>query len=90
MKKIYVSPAVMHISTESSRMICSSNIYSVSNGTTIGANTDQDQYGNDDWVNQGHTDNSTVVGGFPVVSGDGDDGEMESRGKGWSGWDFLW
>ena len=87
MKKIYVSPAILYISTESSQMICASN-YSVSNGTTIGATTDQNQYGNDDWVNEGHTGDATDVGGFPVVSGDGDDGEMESRSKSSLLWDW--
>jgi len=87
MKKIYVSPAILYISTESSNMICAST-YSVTNGTTIGANTEQSPYGNDDWVNEGHQDESTTVGGFPVVSGDGDDGEMESRAKSSLLWDW--
>lgn len=87
MKKIYVSPAILYISSESSQMVCAST-YSVTNGTTIGADTSQSPYGNDDWVNEGHQDESTKVGGFPVVSGDGDDGEMESRSKSSLLWDW--
>ena len=87
MKKIYVSPAILYISTESSNMICAST-YSVTNGTTIGATTDQSPYGNDDWVNEGHQDESTTVGGFPVVSGGEADDDMESRAKGGTIWDW--
>ena len=87
MKKIYVSPAVLYISTESSQMICAST-YSVTNGTTIGATTDQNEYGNNDWVNEGYQDQTTDVGGFPTVSGDGDDGQMESRSKSSLLWDW--
>ncbi len=87
MKKTYISPAVLYISSESSQMICAST-YSVTNGTTIGATTEQSPYGNDDYVNEGHKDNATDIGGFPVVSGDGDDGKMESRSKSSLLWDW--
>lgn len=86
MKKTYISPAVLYISSESSQMICASNDYSVTSGTTVGADTNQSQYGNDDWVNQGNT--STDTGGFPTVSTDGDDGDMESRSKSSLLWDW--
>lgn len=86
MKKTYISPAVIYISTESSQMICASNDYSVTSGTTVGADTSQSQYGNDDWVNEGNS--STQTGGFPVVSTDGDDEEMESRSKSGNIWDW--
>lgn len=87
MKKIYVSPVILYISTESSQMICAST-YSVTSGTTIGANTDQSEYGNNDYVNEGHKDDATDIGGFPVVSSDGDDGEMDSRSKSSLLWDW--
>lgn len=87
MKKIYVSPAILYISSESSQMVCAST-YSVTNGTTIGANTEQSPYGNDDWVNEGYQDQTTDVGGFPTVSGGEADDDMESRSKSSLLWDW--
>lgn len=87
MKKNYVSPAIMHISTESSQMICASGdrTYSVNSGTTIGASTEQSPYGNDDYQNEGYS--STDVGGFPTISTGEADDDMVSRSKSGSIWD---
>ena len=87
MKKIYVSPAILYINTESSQMICASP-YSVTSGTTIGASSEQSPYGNDDYVNEGYQDQTTNVGGFPTVSAGEADEDMESRAKGGTIWDW--
>ena len=85
MKKNYVSPAIMHFSTESSQMICASErTYSVTSGTTIGASTEQSPYGNDDYQNEGY--NSTDVGGFPTISNGEADDDMVSLAKGGDIW----
>lgn len=87
MKKIYVCPAVLYISTESSQMICASPTYKVNNGTQIGATSEQSPYANDDWVNEGLS-GGTTVGGYNVIPGGDDEEDLPSRAKGTSIWEW--
>lgn len=87
MKKTYVSPLIVFVSSEATNMICASETYKLNNGTQIGATSEQSPYGNDDYLNEGHS--SDNVGGYDVVSGGTDENdEIFSRSKSSLLWDW--
>ena len=85
MKKIYVSPVLLYVSTESSQMICASQ-HTLTGGAQWGA--EEGEYSPGEWVNQGQ--NSQNVGGYTAseFGEEDDDEDIPSRAKGGSMWDW--
>lgn len=77
MKQTYIQPVTEQIEAEVVQLVCASpeTTYTFNRYGRWGATIEQNKYGNDAWVNEGHVGEEKTVGGFEAVPMGGDDND---------------